>query len=58
MYSVEKTIREQQGKLVIFDYVLLNEFNIVVGKFHDEKLACKVRDLLNKDIKEGIKNGF
>lgn len=52
MYTVEKTLREQIGRLIIFDYLLLNEFNIVVGKFHDEKLACKVRDLLNEDIKE------
>ena len=46
MYKVKKIIREM-GVNPIFDYLLLNEFDIEVGKFHNEKFALKVRDLLN-----------
>ena len=48
-FSVQRTIREREGRIIVFDYLLLNSFEVVVGKFHDENLACKVRDLLNSE---------
>jgi len=51
MYTVDKRIREITGNVTVFDYMLLNDFKVVVGIFHNEMLACKVRDLLNKEEK-------
>lgn len=46
-YKIQKVIREM-GVSPVFDYLLLNKWGVEVGKFHDEKFALKVRDLLNE----------
>lgn len=48
MYTVKKVIKEM-GANPIFDYILINGFGIEVGKFHNERFALKVRDLLNNE---------
>lgn len=48
-YKVKEVLREiYHGE--VFDYQLLNSFDVVVGQFHNKDLALKVRDLLNGDL--------
>ena len=51
-YNVRKSIKEltPSSSDHVFNFELVNSFGVIVGVFHDEKLALEVRDLLNSLI--------
>lgn len=48
-YKIEKRIKEIDRNVIVYEFHLLNSFDVSVGVFHDEKFALKVRNLLNGD---------
>lgn len=51
MYKVKKVL-EDIDYIPIFKYTLLNEKDIEVGVFYNERFALMVRDLLNRELEQ------
>lgn len=51
MYKVKKILKDVDY-VPIFEYLLLNGYDVEVGRFHNERFALLVRDLLNAEMEK------